>query len=590
MGTPTGLAEKIVDDVSMFRACEQCGLCSSACPLTGVDGFNIRRVLRHVELDLTDVIVASPYPWSCITCGRCEQVCPNGIAILDIIRPLRSLCPPEFIPAAPPCIEACPAGVDIPGYLRLIADGKIDEAYSLIREKVPFPGILGRVCTHPCEDACRRGEVNEPIAICALKRYAADTAGRLPEQISRVKQDTGHTVAIVGAGPAGLTAAFYLRKKGHRITVFEEMPEPGGMLRFGIPDFRLPKDVVAEEIKEILELGIEVKANQKMGRDFDLDTLRDDGYEAVFIAVGANLSKRIDLAGGDHHDVLWGIDFLREGKEGKGVVLKDHVLVIGGGNVAIDVALTALRLGAKEVTLACLECREEMPANQWEIEQAIEEGVVIMPSWGPHRILEESGTITGAELVRCTSVFDEGGAFCPTFANIRETVSTEQVILAIGQAPDLSCIGANAEVLVDNDCILVDTETLETGMPGVFVGGDVVKSPGTIIDAIATGRRAACSIDSFLGGDGDISESGRGNGQWAMNGTTSQAYTGKRDEGFADCRREEMPTLPLAQRHEGFGEVELGFDDEQAKREAKRCLQCDLEIRLAQESPSIADT
>ncbi|MBW1690441.1 MAG: FAD-dependent oxidoreductase [Deltaproteobacteria bacterium] len=584
MGTPTGLAEKIVDDVSMFHACEQCGLCSSACPLTGVDGFNVRRVLRHVELDLTDVIAASPYPWSCTTCGRCEEVCPNGIAILDIIRPLRSLSPPEFIPAAPPCIEACPAGVDIPGYLRLIAEGQIDKAYALIREKVPFPGILGRVCTHPCEDACRRGEVNEPIAICALKRYAADNAARLPEQIWNVEKDTGHRVAIVGAGPAGLTAAFYLRRKGHHITLFEEMPKPGGMLRFGIPDFRLPKNVVDAELKEILDLGIEVKVNRKMGRDFDLDSLRADGYEAIFIAVGASISKRIDLFGGDHHDALWGIDFLREVNEGKEIALKDKVLVIGGGNVAIDVALTALRLGAKEVTLACLECREEMPANQWEIEQAMKEGVIIMPSWGPHKILEESGTITGAELVRCTSVFDDGGNFCPTFANIRETVRTDQVILAIGQAPDLSCIGSIGEILVENDCIVFDAETLETGMPGVFVGGDVVKAPGTIIDAIAAGRQAACSIDSFLGGNGDISESGRGNGQLAMDETASRPYTGKREEGFADLKREEMPTMPLDKRHEGFAEVELGFDEEQAKREAKRCLQCDLEIQLAKES------
>lgn len=583
MDHSAGLAERFIDDVSMFRACEQCGLCSSACPLTGMDGFNIRRVLRHVELDLVDEIAASPYPWSCTTCGRCEQVCPNGIAILDIVRPLRGLAPTEFIPAAPPCIEACPVRIDIPGYLRLIAEGKIDEAYALIREKVPFPGILGRVCTHPCEGACRRGEVNEPVAICALKRYAADNAAEITVGVSAVAQDTGHKVAIVGAGPAGLTAAFCLRKKGHHITVFEEMPEPGGMMRFGIPDFRLPKEVVEEEIKGILELGIELKANEKLGRDFDLDSLRANGYEAVFIAVGAGLSKRIDLDGGNLDGVLWGIDFLREVKQGKEVALRDHVLVVGGGNVAIDVALTALRLGAKEVTLACLECREEMPANQWEIEQAIEEGVVIMPSWGPYRILEESGTITGIELVRCTSVFDEQGNFCPTFANIRESVRTEQVILAIGQAPDLSCIGRKEKLRIENDCIVFDNETLETGMPGVFVGGDVAKAPGTIIDAIAAGRQAACSMDIFLGGDGDISESGMGNRQWAIDRISSQSYTGKREEGFADLKREKMPTMPLEERHEGFGEVQLGFDEERAKREAKRCLQCDLEIRLAQE-------
>jgi formate dehydrogenase beta subunit len=584
MENRTVIAERFIDDVSMFRACEQCGLCSSACPLTGVDGFNIRRVLRHVELDLIDDIAASPYPWSCTTCGRCEEVCPNGIVILDIIRSLRALGPQELIPTAPPCVEACPAGIDIPGYLRLIADGKFDNAYALIREKVPFPGILGRVCTHPCEDACRRGGVNEPVAICALKRYVADSVTKIAEGISRVASDTGRTVAIVGAGPAGLTAAFYLRKKGHRITVFEEMPEPGGMMRFGIPDFRLPKKVVDEEIAEILDLGIELKVNQRMGRDFDLESLKADGYEAVFIAVGAQLSKRINLQGGDLAGVLWGLDFLREVNEGKGVTLKDHVLVVGGGNVAIDVALTALRLGAKQVTLACLECREEMPANQWEIEQAFEEGVVIMTSWGPHRILEEAGTITGVELVRCTSVFDEQGNFRPTFAKLRETVSTEQVILAIGQAPDLSCIDLKVEALVENDCVVYDPETLKTGMLGVFAGGDVAKAPGTIIDAIAAGRRAACSIDTYLGGDGDISESRMGNTVSMEYGTASQEYTGKREAGFADLKREPMPTLSLEQRHEGFQEVELGFDEEQAKQEAKRCLQCDLEIQLAKET------
>jgi len=306
MDSITGLAEKFVDDVNMFRACEQCGLCSSACPLTGVDGFNIRRILRHVELGLIDEIANSPFPWSCTTCGRCEGVCPNGIGILDIIRPLRSLSPPEFVPVGPPCIDACPARIDIPGYTRLIAEGKVNEAYALIREKVPFPGILGRVCTHPCEDVCRRGDVfNQPIAICALKRYVADNAGNIGERISEVAKDTGHRVAIIGAGPAGLTAAFYLRKKGHQVTVFEERPEPGGMMRFGIPDYRLPREVVDKEIKQILELGVELQTEKKLGRDFSLSQLEADGYEAVFLAVGAQLSKKIDLEGTSLDDVFW---------------------------------------------------------------------------------------------------------------------------------------------------------------------------------------------------------------------------------------------------------------------------------------------
>jgi NADPH-dependent glutamate synthase beta subunit-like oxidoreductase len=581
MDTKTGLAEKIVDDVTMFRACEQCGLCSSACPLTGVDGFNIRRILRHVELGLIDEIADSPLPWFCTTCGRCEDVCPNGIEIITIIRPLRALSPPEYVPDSPPCVEACPAGIDIPGYLRLIAQGKMDDAYALIREKVPFPGILGRVCTHPCEGVCRRGDVfHQPIAICALKRYVADTVSEISEQMIPIANDTGHKIAIVGAGPAGLTAAFYLKKKGHQVTVFEERTEPGGMMLFGIPDYRLPREVVEKEIKQILNIGIELHTEKKLGKDFTFDTLKADGYEALFLAVGAQLSRKIDLVGADLEDVFWGVDFIREVNEGKEIVLKDKVLVVGGGNVAVDVALTAFRCGAKEVTLACLEGREEMPANAWEVEEAIEEGVKIMPSWGPRRILEDNGKVSQVELVRCTSVFDENDNFCPTFANITETVVADQVILAIGQATDLSFVDDTIPLRVENGLIVIDETTLETNTPGIFSGGDVAKAPGSIIDSIAAGRMAAGSIDILLGGDGDISE---GTIQDVDSETEEPPYTGKREKGFADLKREPMPTLPDSERHDGFSEVELGFTDDQANQEAKRCLQCDLELKLAQE-------
>ena len=578
MDNKTGFAERFVDDVSMFRACEQCGLCSSACPMTDVDGFNIRRILRHVELDLADEVVHSPLPWLCTTCGRCEDACPNGIEILDIIRIMRQMSPPEWVPDAAPCVLACPAGINIPGYLRLIAQGKVNEAYALIREKVPFPGILGRVCTHPCEDACRRGDVfKQPIAICALKRYVADHADDLSEQVSKVGEDTGHKVAILGAGPAGLTAAFYLRKKGHQVTVFEDRSEPGGMMRFGIPDYRLPREVVDKEIKQILDLGIELRTEKKLGRDFDIDRLKADGYEAVFLAVGAQLSRTIDLEGADLDDVFWGLDFLCEVNEGKEITLKDRVVVVGGGNVAVDVALTALRLGAKEVTLACLEGREEMPANPWEVEMALEEGVRLMPSWGPHRIVGDSGKVSGVELLRCTSVFDEAGNFCPTFAKIKETVTADQVILAIGQAPDLSFVNDKGPLRVEKGLVGIDKETLETGMPGIFAGGDIAKAPGSIIDAIAAGRRAASSIDRFLGGDGNTEET-------FVEIPPIEPGTARRDKGFADLKREEMPFIALSERHDGFREVELGLSHDQAIKEADRCLHCDLELRLVQES------
>ena len=571
------LAEKF-KDAAVIAACEQCGCCTSACPLSGKNDFNIRRIIRHVQLDLVDEMADSPFPWFCTTCGRCEEACPHSVEILTGIRVLRQLSPPERIPEDAPCTLACPARVDVPGYLRLIAQGKVDEAYALILEKVPFPGVLGRVCTHPCEDACRRVEVNMPIAICALKRYAADNESGSWREALRIKDDTGHKVAIIGAGPAGLTAAFYLRIKGHQVTIFESRTEPGGMMRFGIPAYRLPQEVLDKEINQILELGIELKQGQKLGKDFDLDQLKSQGYEAVFLAVGAQLSRKIELEGANLEDVLWGLDFLSAVREGKEVSLKNRVLVVGGGNVAIDVALTALRLGAKEVTLACLETWEEMPANRWEVEQAIDEGVKLMPSWAPSRILETDGKVSGIELVRCTSVFDDEGNFCPTFDdNTRETVEVEQVILAIGQTTDLSFVDPKGPLRLEQGLIVVDQDTQETGMPGVFAGGDVTKLPGTIIDAIAAGRRAASYIDKFLGGDGNIEET-----LWER--PAPEPYTGRRDKGFADLARVEMPKLPISETHQGFAEVELGLDAEQAATEAKRCLQCDLELILGRTS------
>ncbi|MDH4011416.1 MAG: FAD-dependent oxidoreductase, partial [Desulfobacterales bacterium] len=424
------------NDIEMFRYCEQCGRCSSACPITGINAFNIRRLVRHVELDLIDDIAGSAMPWFCAACGRCEDACPNGIKILDITRTLRAIGPEKQIPAKPQCTEACPAGIDVPGYLRFIAEDKPDEACKLIIEKAPFPGILGRVCTHPCETACKRGEVGDSISICAAKRYAADRAGDFADWMSTAAPDTGHRVAIIGAGPAGLSAAFYLRKKGHQVTVFEAREKPGGMMRYGIPAYRLPVDTLDKEIGAVMSPGIDLRTGQKLGVDYEIEQLRQEGFEAVFVAVGAQLSKRIELEGSDLDDVQWGVEFLASVSEGKAVSVKDRVVVIGGGNVAVDVALTAQRLGAKAVTLACLESREEMPANSWEIEQAQQEGVEMLYSWGPEKISENDGAVAGIELVRCTSVFDDEGNFCPYFDDTQKSIAADQIILAIGQASE----------------------------------------------------------------------------------------------------------------------------------------------------------
>ncbi len=274
--------------------------------------------------------------------------------------------------------------------------------------------------------------------------------------------------------------------------------------------------------------------------------------------------------------MLWGVDFLSRVAQGGDMKLKERVLVVGGGNVAVDVALTALRTGAKEVTMACLEKREEMPANDWEIEQALEEGVRLMPAWGPGRIIADGGKVSGVKLVQCASVFDEEGNFCPAFGELTETVDADQVILAVGQSADLS-FAQGADLKVERGLILIDEETMETGIPGVYAGGDVGKGPGAVIDAIAAGRKAACAIDRFLGGTGGIDET------LAEREDTS-SYDGKRERGFADRVRAEAPSLPLEERHSGFDEVDLCFSDEQAVQEASRCLQCDLELCLVREA------
>ena len=502
----------------------------------------------------------------CKFCTVCVEVCPTGALLDKFVRPGKKA--EDIVP----CKEACPAHIDVPGYLRLVAQGKEDSANAVIREKVPFPGVLGRVCTHPCEAVCRRGEVNEPIAICAVKRYAADADTGFWKQNCKIEKDTGKRVAVIGAGPAGLTAAFYLRKQGHTVTVFESRNAAGGMMRYGIPPYRLPRELLDKEIRDILALGIEFEPNQTLGKDFTLDHLKADGYDGVFLAVGARLSRRIPLPGADLPDVLWGMEFLSQIAEGANIRLKEDVIVIGGGNVALDAALSALRCGAKHVTMACLERREEMPAHDREIEGAVGEGVYLMPSWGPHKVLSDNNRVTGMELIRCRRVFDARGNFCPTFDDAKEKIEGDQVIMAIGQAPDLSFLEADEKISTENGLIVVKPD-LRTDVEGVYAGGDVVEISGAIIHAVAAGRKAAAAIDKALGGAGDIDEV-------LFERPPRNLYL-DRDEGFASRPRVEPPELELAMRHQGFEEVVFGYTRTQAMKEAGRCLQCDLRLHVS---------
>ncbi len=495
----------------------------------------------------------------CRFCGACAEVCPTG-AITD-----KDLPRGEREDVLVPCIASCPAGIDIPGYLRHVAEGRYSEARAVIKEKIPFPKLLGYVCFHPCEDVCRRGELNGPMAICALKRFAAENDEQILED--NVKEPTGKSVAIVGSGPAGLSAAYYLALSGHGVTIFESEEKVGGMLRWAIPDYRLPGAVLDEELKVLDNLNVKFKTNTKIGEDITISGLQND-FQAVFISTGATLSKKIPLEGSEMEGVKWGLDFLRDVKKRQVTKMTGRVVVIGGGNVAMDVARTAVRLGAGEVQLACLECDEEMPAHDWEIEEAGEEGVIMNTSWGPKRILGENKA-AGIELVKCTSVFDAKGNFAPKFDDATTTViETDSVILAIGQSTDLSFVDG---IDTMRGTITTD-EKMQTSSPGIFAGGEAVRGPSSVVEAVADGASAASEINKYLGGNGEVYP--RYMEQEEPNPKIGSA------EGFAGLNRIEVPKRPAEERKISFDAVELGYEVEGARQEAGRCLRCDLRLDI----------
>ncbi|WP_051688129.1 FAD-dependent oxidoreductase [Desulfofalx alkaliphila] len=474
-----------------------------------------------------------------------------------------------------PCQLACPAGIDIQGFVAHIANGQIQEAAKLIREKMPFPSSVGRVCPSFCEAECRRNLVEEPLAICALKRFAGDHGSVDGHPyVPQTKPDTGKQVAVIGGGPAGLTAAYYLAIEGHRVTIFEAAPKLGGMLRYGIPEYRLPKEVLDQEIAAITELCQNVFCNKVLGRDFTLGQLKQMGFDAVFIGIGcwANQTLRLPLEE-ELKGVYSGIEFLREVALKKPIQIGKQVTVIGGGNVAMDAARTAVRLGAQQVTVVYRRSREEMPANPHEVTQAIEEGVQFAMLTAPLGFVESEGQVQGLKCIKMQlGEPDASGRRRPEPVQGSEfEISTDMVISAIGQRLDrASLVGSEEVVLTKRGCIKADEATMQTKIEWLFTAGDCFTGPKTVVQAVGDARRAAISINQYLSGQVVKGELKPFN---ATRGSLAQIDPAE-FEGQKRMPRAVMPTVDPAVRKDNFNQFELGFTPEVAQAEAARCLSC----------------
>ena len=523
----------------------------------------------------------------CSLCGL-GQTCPNPV--LTTINYFRDeyethikekKCPAAVCDALmiSPCQHTCPVGINIPKYVAHIAEGEYLEAVETIRERNPFPAICGRICHHPCETRCRRGELDEPVAIRELKRFAADWyfdhMDELP-QPEPFPQTQDQRVAVVGAGPTGLSCAYFLAQTGYPVTVFEALPIGGGMLSVAIPQFRLPREVIQSEIDYIAKRGVEIRYSTPIDVNFTIEDLRKDGFEAVFIAAGAQRSQRIGIPGEleDVEDFHYGLRFLRDVKVGKQVRVGNQVAVIGGGNVALDAARTALRLGAEEVNVYYRRSRGEMLVTEVEYDEAVAEGIQFNFLVSPTRIESSDWKATGLQCIHMRlGEPDTSGRRRPVPISGSEfSVEADTVIAAVGQAPDLSFLPIDSALERTRwETLEVDGNRLSTNVPGIFAGGDFVTGPGMVIEAIATGRRAAIAIDKHLRNDTSRVE------MYDLKKVSGEAVSSQVEETWETQPRLEMPKLPVKERKRSFEEIEQGFSEEVARQEARRCLRCDLE-------------
>ena len=562
--------------------------------------------LRTAEMFKNVDMVRSNYvsevdPEKCVACGQCVENCPvNALRLgqklcskTPVVQDITTSVTPRdedwtqdkwneayrfnredvVESGTSPCKTNCPAHIAVQGYIKLAAQGKYREALELIKFENPFPAVCGRICNRRCEQACMRGEIDSPIAIDEIKKFiAAQELTADGRYIPKKRHDySNKKIAIVGSGPAGLSCAYYLALDGYTVTVFEKERKLGGMLTLGIPSFRLEKDVIDAEIDILRALGVEFKPGVEVGKDVSLDDLRKQGYDAFYVAIGAQGGRKLGVEGEDVKNVLSGIEFLRKVNAGEEIRLSGKALVIGGGNVAVDVARTAVRTGADEVTMYCLESRREMPASEEEIEEATEEHIAVNNGWGPKRILSENGAVTGVEFKRCTSVFNAEGRFSPQYDESDTiVVPADAVLVTIGQSilwGDL--LKGTAAECNRNGTIQADGFTYQSAQPDVFTGGDCYTGPKFAIDAIAAGKQAAISIHRFVH-PGQSLTIGRDRREYVELDKQSAVF-----DDYDHTPRQKPETLESSvPADKTFRDLRGTLTEEQVKLETSRCLGC----------------
>lgn len=566
-----------------------CNCCNCSCfAMRAATMFGANDAIRSNYVSSVDVD-------KCVACGQCVENCPTNalklgqklcaktpvdkkkeITMRDHIwkeenwnvdyRENREDVAEE---GTSPCKSECPSHIAVQGYIKLASQGKYTDALELIKKENPFPAVCGRICPRACESACTRGDIDSPIAIDEIKKFIADKdLSESHRYIPQKRHDYGKKIAVVGAGPAGLSCAYYLAIDGYKVTVFEKEKTPGGMLTLGIPSFRLSKDVVNAEISILKDMGVEFRTSVEVGKDVSLKQLRQKGFKGFYLAIGAQEGRKLGIEGEDASGVITGVALLKQINLGESVSLSGQVIVVGGGNVAIDVARSAIRQGAKEVHMYCLESRKEMPSLKEEIEEAIEEGVVLHNGWGPKTIVTEGGKVKGVEFLRCLSVFDEYGEFKPKYdQSFGQVVRADYVLISVGQLVEWGGLLEGSCVEIRGGGTAKANElTYQTQEPDIFVGGDVFTGPKFAIDAIAAGKEAAISLHRFVN-----------EGQSLTYGRDKREYRSINKKNVVVESFDKTPRQRAGHNIEhskSYKDERMTFTEEQMKKETERCLGC----------------